>query len=133
MTKNESLKNEALKMALHALERGETVLRWEAIAAIKKALAEPEQALQRMTDNAEELGLYKHVAHIYFLDPSGRPRVGWDDWQDMKVGDKLYRSPPHSKWVDLSWTEKAQAHFKTDSVNDCVNFIQAKLKAKNAA
>jgi hypothetical protein len=30
-------------MALHALERGETVLRWEAIAAIKKALEQPEQ------------------------------------------------------------------------------------------
>ena len=75
MTKNEALKNEALKMALHALERGETVLRWEAIAAIEKALAQPEQ---------------DSVAHIYFLDPSGRPRVGWDNWQDMKVGDKLY-------------------------------------------
>ena len=32
---------EALKLALEALERGETKLRWEAITAIKEALAQP--------------------------------------------------------------------------------------------
>jgi len=32
--------NEVLKLALNALVRGETVLRWEAIAAIKEVLLE---------------------------------------------------------------------------------------------
>ena len=36
-------KDEALKMALEALERGETELRWKAITTIKAALAQPEQ------------------------------------------------------------------------------------------
>ena len=35
-------KDEALKLALEALERGETKLRWEAITAIKEALAQLE-------------------------------------------------------------------------------------------
>ena len=34
---------EALTLALEALERGETELRWKAITAIKEALAQPEQ------------------------------------------------------------------------------------------
>ena len=42
------------------------------------------------------------VAHIYFLDPSGRPRVGWDNWHDAKVGDKLYAAPPQREWVGLT-------------------------------
>ena len=72
MTKNEALKNEALKMALHALERGETVLRWEAIAAIKEALAQQdaEAHLQAISDFGQ-LQEQEPVAH-------------------MKVGDKLY-------------------------------------------
>jgi hypothetical protein len=36
-------KDEALKLALEALNRGESQLRWEAIAAIEEALAQPEQ------------------------------------------------------------------------------------------
>jgi hypothetical protein len=36
-------KDEALKLALEALERGETKLRWEAITAIKEALAQQEE------------------------------------------------------------------------------------------
>ena len=37
---------EALKLALEALERGETKLRWEAIAVIEEALAQPEHPEQ---------------------------------------------------------------------------------------
>jgi len=36
-------KDEALTLALEALERGETKLRWEAITAIKEALAQQEE------------------------------------------------------------------------------------------
>ena len=38
-------KTEALKLALKALNRGESQLRWEAIAAIEEALAQPAQHL----------------------------------------------------------------------------------------
>ena len=60
-------KDEALKLALEALERGETKLRWEAITAIKEALAQPNSVhdygplcediaawTQRRKSNAEE-------------------------------------------------------------------------------
>ena len=40
---------EALKLALEALERGETELRWKAITAIKEALAQPEQETDDLT------------------------------------------------------------------------------------
>ena len=58
---------EALTLALEALERGETKLRWEAITAIKEALAQPNSVhdygplcediaawTQRRKSNAEE-------------------------------------------------------------------------------
>ena len=41
-----SKQTEALKLALEALNRGESQLRWIAIAAIEEALAQPEQPAQ---------------------------------------------------------------------------------------
>jgi len=78
-------KDEALKLALEALEDLQSLDsqdvwldRWsEAIAAIKEALAQPEQEI-------------KQVAHVYLLDSKGWPKVGWDDGRGIKVGDKLY-------------------------------------------
>ena len=83
-------KEEALKLALEALERVSTVddecdifapplsnAVVEAITAIKEALAQPEQEP-------------KQVAHVYLLDSKGWPKVGWDDGRGIKVGDKLY-------------------------------------------
>lgn len=46
------------------------------IAALEKLLAQPDQ---------------KPVAHVYLIDPNGRPRVAWDDARNIKVGDKLYK------------------------------------------
>ena len=72
-----------------------------------------------------------HVAHVYYIDPNGRPRVGWDNWKDMQLGDKLYASPQR-EWVGLTEDEKQQAYLKIDTWNACVDFIEAQLKAKNA-
>ena len=47
-----------------------------------------------------------HVAHIYYIDPNGRPRVGWDNWANMKLGDKLYSSPQQPE----QWTPEDMAY-----------------------
>ena len=52
---------EALKLALEALERGETKLRWEAIITIKEALAQPEQEPVALAQ--EVIGCF-HAAEI---------------------------------------------------------------------
>ena len=74
------------------------------------------------------------VAHIYYLDSNSRPRVGWDNWAGMKLGDKLYASP-QSAWVDLTDEEVDQFHNWKDctwSTNELVRYVEAQLKAKNA-
>ena len=43
-----------------------------------------------------------HVAHVYYIDANGRPRVGWDNWSGMKLGDKLYASPQSEQETDLA-------------------------------
>ena len=63
---------EALKLALEALERGETKLRWEAIAAIKEALAQPEEQQSWVSLTKEEIdsalckyaSWYEFAAHL---------------------------------------------------------------------
>ena len=109
-------KDEAVRLALEALERGENQLRWEAITTIKKVLAQPERG---------------HVAHIYYVDPNGRPRVGWDNWNGAEVGDKLYALPVQREWVGLTEEEKQEAYYKIDTWDACVNFVTDKLKEKN--
>ena len=37
------------------------------------------------------------VAHVYLFEPNGRPRVAWDNANGIKIGDKLYTSPPQRK------------------------------------
>jgi hypothetical protein len=71
------------------------------------------------------------VAHIYYLDPNGRPRVGWDNWDNMKVGDDLYALPPQRKWVGL--TDEDMNDPKTHDFDFIhgARWAEAKLKARN--
>jgi hypothetical protein len=72
-----------------------------------------------------------HVAHVYYIDPNGRPRVGWDNWKDMQLGDKLYASP-QSAWVGLTDDEIDDLiSYPWGETKDWVKAIEAKLKAKN--
>jgi hypothetical protein len=36
----------------------------------------------------------KPVAHVYRIEPNGRPCVAWDNASEIKVGAKLYAAPP---------------------------------------
>ena len=71
---------EAMKLALEALKRGESQLRWEAVAAIEEALAQPEQ---------------EPVACVQDLDEVKRKHLVYEKGMDWK--DPLYTTPPQRK------------------------------------
>ena len=60
------------------------------------------------------------VAHVYFLDePSGRPRVAWDNANGIKIGDKLYTTPPQRKPLT---NEQERKEFEQWYVENVFNF-----------
>ena len=72
------------------------------------------------------------VAHIYFLDPSGRPRVGWDNWHDAKVGDKLYAAPPQREWIGLTDSEVDNiVAYPWGETKNWIKAIEDAVKKKN--
>jgi hypothetical protein len=94
-------KDEALRLALEALD---SLLYWDngkpeydearaSITAIKQALAD--SALDRMAENARELGLdYEPVATV--TSETGNPDVEMSWWHEpaLPIGTKLYTTPP---------------------------------------
>jgi hypothetical protein len=105
-------KNEALKMALEALERfeGNKKIWPEAITAIKQALAN--EALEKKAKNARELGLnYEpEPKYVAFMDV---PQRTWVGLTNEEIYD-MYNEPRS----DAEMIAFAQA-------------IEAKLKEKN--
>jgi hypothetical protein len=78
----------------------------------------------------------KPVAHVYRIEPNGRPCVAWDDASGIEVGAKLYAAP--RKWVGLTDEEIDAAWRSVDYTVDYEQFridvarvIEAKLKEKN--
>ena len=62
------------------------------------------------------------VAHVYFLDePSGMPRVAWDNANGIKIGTKLYTTPPQRK--PLTENELADLWYKQST--DWLEFARA--------
>jgi hypothetical protein len=68
------------------------------------------------------------VAHVYLFEPNGRPRVAWDNANGIKIGDKLYTSPPQRQWVGLTDAEIAEWDY---DVRDVVMDIEKLLREKN--
>ena len=86
---------DTLKLALEALNRGETKLRYEAIAAIREALAA--SALDRMAENARELGLDYEPIVEQVEDSVGMGHGAWDmvDPKELaKAFHKALAEPP---------------------------------------
>ena len=75
---------EALKLALKALERGETELRWRAITAIKEALAQPEQEPVAVT--------YGEVADA--MNSLWNGTLEQHQIAEQMANKKLYTTPP---------------------------------------
>jgi hypothetical protein len=147
-------KDEALKLALEALEtKGEHHPRvYQAIAVIKEALAQPEQAPMNYYRADAEGNLER--TDIHSAQPEQEPLEYWnavEGWVKIdevrehfdSVGcgtiyktagegrEPLYTTPPQRTWVgltnedDIDWQEGG-------NLKDLVKAIEAKLKAKNS-
>ena len=119
-------KDEALKLALKALERSvatcfdqrshdEVMGRPEhfinkAITAIKKALAQPEQEPVAWADHGV---------------------VNWIADKQFKHASLLYTTPPQRTWVGLTDEEANKLWVSTDSSWELMMLTEAKLKDKN--
>ena len=140
-------KDEALKLALEALEEdeldmvddgsGNMVFRKEqALTAIKEALAK-EKALQALHDENERLGLYKDAyaeqEPLAWISTGPASMIHWtadkpvygDDWVP------LYTTPPQRTWVGLTAKEKHEFRYSHMTTADFIDAIEAKLKDKN--
>jgi hypothetical protein len=49
---------------------------------------------RQMTDRLQGMAEDDSVAHVYRIEPNGRPCVAWDNASEIKVGAKLYAAPP---------------------------------------
>jgi len=85
---------------------------------------------RQMTDRLQGMAEDDSVAHVYRIEPNGRPCVAWDDASEIKVGAKLYAAP--REWVGLTDEEKeklVEAFYGTDIQR--LEAVEAKLKEKN--
>jgi len=113
---------------------------WERKAATW--LASPEAA--KRLDGYRELAQPEQepVAHVYLFEPNGRPRVAWDNAKDIKIGDKLYTTPPQGiyytppqrkprQWQGLARLEFQKAVEGLEDLEDCWIAIESALREKN--
>ena len=99
-------KDEALKLALEHIEGNYTVSAEEAIAAIKEALAQPEQ----------EPVAWKHPdKNMVFWEDTKEV----DEYHGFKPTIPLYTTPPQRTWVDLTDTQIEQAYFEVVQEHRC--------------
>ena len=141
---------EALRMALEHIEGNYTVSAEEAIAAIKEALAQPEQEPYgiALTNIPHPQGvsapddLNADALEVVELElPDECEAVGWADdgvinWiadKQFKHASFLYPTPPQRTWVGLTDEELHQICNSLDYYGDreLVQLIEAKLKEKN--
>ena len=109
-------KDEALKLALEALEtKGEHHPRvYQAITAIKEALAQPEQ---------------EPVAWMNDSTPSGIFARHMEGAKNFGCTIPLYTTPPQRTWVGL--TDEEREEIALEVPIDAVSITEAKLKQKN--
>ena len=62
-----------------------------------------EAAADKMQEPVQE-----PVAHVYLFDHDGRPLIAWDNAKGIKIGDKLYTTPPQRQWIWLSDADIAE-------------------------
>ena len=120
------IKDEALKLALEALEGADQIDcdMQAAITAIKEALAQPKQ---------EPLAWISTGPASMIHWTADKPAYG-DDWVP------LYTTPPQRTWVGLSdeeikafdtWHDNREEEVGWCNPSEIVAYIEAKLKEKN--
>ena len=116
-------KDEALKLAQIALDDIEhqrfSWRRFDALVAIKQALAQPEQEpVARVIDNGTPEGATEWIPFANRVEP-------------LETGDLLYTTPPQRPWVGLTGQEKAWIASVSLDTHDAVYRTDVKLKEKN--
>ena len=88
----------------------------------------------REVDAARAQPAQEPVAHVYLFDHDGRPLIAWDNAKGIKIGDKLYTTPPQREWVGLDHDELIERA----NQEECASVFSrgaiwgaAKLKEKN--
>ena len=104
------LRTEAMKMALEALEVGDSAQRAEAVIALSDALAQPEQEPVAWMDRDSGV-----VGRLH-------------QW---KNAIPLYTAPSKRDWQGLTDEEFEEAVDGLEDLRDCWIQIEAKLKEKN--
>ena len=97
-----------------------TVRYQQAIAAIKEALAQPEQ---------------EPVAYVIW-GIGNVPNLTFDLPEDGDVYDAVYYAPPQRTWVGLASEDRLTAKYMQDApdgIEAVIDYIEAKLKEKNCA
>ncbi len=91
----------------------------------------PDEALDKMAENARELGLDYEPERFLVATIGNWGRVEWADGVFPSLGNKLYSAPP--KWVGLTDDEIFEIHKQVDSMQYLTfgHAIEAKLKEKN--
>ena len=151
-------KDEALKLALDALEKNQPINycmnskgekfplfsnnplnqnhNEDAITAIKEALAQPEQkpmAWLHKMDNTE--GLKANGKGVISITqkrkhPFGKPGVDFSKSYPV-TSTPLYPTPPQRTWVGLTDEELLFLHGHDSELYELIKTIEAKLKEKN--
>ena len=138
-------KDEALKLALEAIEfvhdTGDTqtfdmCYAKPALAAIKKALAQPEQEPVAWMFQHEETGRMNYVSNDVIHDPT--MFLGMNPRYALVC--PLYTTPPQRTWVGLTddeikafdtWHDNREEEVGWCNPSEIVAYIEAKLKEKN--
>ena len=136
---------QAMKQALEALENGGRIETNEAITALRLAIeqAEKQAALDRMAENARELGLdYEPVQEPVALETVYETIIQWDEGGGKRSRRELarrivalYTTPPRREWVGLTQQDIDIAFDDTQEgggFDDFARAIAAKLREKNA-
>ena len=108
---------EALKLALEALEDRSSLMKWQiARDAVKEALAQ-QDSVQAKPEPEQEPVISKWVLREVYFDEDGEPII--------------HRSTPQRTWVGLTWEDANEIATAHDVRPSTVKAIEAKLKQKN--
>jgi hypothetical protein len=89
---------------------------------------------RQMTDRLQGMAEDDSVAHVYRIEPNGRPCVAWDDASGIEVGAKLYAAP--REWVGLTDEEVSYCRYAATFCDELdtaymAELIEQALKEKN--
>ena len=118
---------DTMKLALEALERGETELRWKAITAIKEALAQPEQ--EPVAIDWERIAKVQNAKLMAMCDEAGgfeKLCEVMDKYEATHQPQRTKQEPVAIDWsavhkkLELVWYRELSADEGLDEIQDLI-------------